>query len=96
LAALVSNLKSPEKNLEDLGFDPEVYSPYFKLINEDKVKALHDRKIRVIPWTVNETGDMERMKAMGVDGLITDFPNRARLLGLGLKGLPPPPPNGRK
>jgi glycerophosphoryl diester phosphodiesterase len=96
LAALVSNLKSPEKNLADLGFDPDVYSPHFKLISEDKVKALHDRKIRVIPWTVNETEDMEKMRAMGVDGLITDYPNRARQLGLGLKALPPAPTNGRK
>jgi glycerophosphoryl diester phosphodiesterase len=96
LAALVSNLKSPEKNLEDLGFEPEVYSPYFKLLSEDKVKALHEQKIRVIPWTVNEPEDMRKVKAMGVDGFITDYPNRARQLGLGLKALPPPPPNGRK
>jgi glycerophosphoryl diester phosphodiesterase len=94
MAALVSNLKSPEKNLADLGFNPEVYSPHFKLLGEDKVKALHDKKIRVIPWTVNEPDDMQKMKAMGVDGFITDYPNRARQLGLGLKALPPAPPNG--
>jgi glycerophosphoryl diester phosphodiesterase len=31
----------------------------------------------VIPWTVNEEKDMLVMKGMGVDGFITDYPNRA-------------------
>jgi glycerophosphoryl diester phosphodiesterase len=35
-------------------------------------------KLRVIPWTVNEIKDMEALQKMGVDGIITDFPNRAR------------------
>ena len=32
--------------------------------------------IRVIPWTVNEVKDMKALKQMGVDGIITDYPNR--------------------
>lgn len=43
-------------------------------------------KLRVIPWTVNEVEDMKRLKSWGVDGIITDYPNRAAELGLGLKG----------
>jgi glycerophosphoryl diester phosphodiesterase len=78
LAALVENIKSVEANLTDLGFSPSIYSPYFKLITKEKVDALHKRKIRVIPWTVNETSDMLSLKGMGVDGFITDYPDRAR------------------
>ena len=33
--------------------------------------------MKVIPWTINETDDMEKMVQMGVDGIITDYPNRA-------------------
>jgi glycerophosphoryl diester phosphodiesterase len=33
---------------------------------------------RVIPWTVNEPADMQRLAAWGVDGLITDVPDLAR------------------
>ena len=76
LAALVANLKGIEKNLEELGFKPDVYSPYFQLINSKKVKQLHAMGIQVIPWTVNASEDMKRIKAMGVDGIITDYPNR--------------------
>lgn len=78
LAALVENLKSIDANLKDLGFSPSIYSPHYKLLNKDKVKQLHKKKIRVIPWTVNEVSNMLSLKGMGVDGFITDYPDRAR------------------
>lgn len=76
LAALVSNMKGIEKNLEELGFTPAIYSPYYKLLSKDKVAELHQKGIKVIPWTVNDVATMKDVKAMGVDGLITDYPNR--------------------
>jgi glycerophosphoryl diester phosphodiesterase len=78
LALLVENLKSAEANLSDLGFNPSIYSPYYKLLSKEKVDYLHQRKIRVIPWTVNEVSEMLSMKGMGTDGFITDYPDRAR------------------
>lgn len=76
LAALVSNLKGIEKNLEQLGFIPDVYSPYFQLLTVEKVHRLHALGMKVIPWTVNTTAEMRRVKNMGVDGIITDYPDR--------------------
>lgn len=76
LAALVSNLKGIEKNIKDLGFQPDIYSPFYKLLNPKKVKQLHALGIKVIPWTVNTTPEMQKLRAMGVDGIITDYPNR--------------------
>lgn len=78
LAALVENTKSVENNLEALGFEPAIYSPYYRLLSKSKVDALHKRKIKVIPWTVNEISEMLALKGMGVDGFITDYPNRAK------------------
>ncbi|HRW99401.1 MAG TPA: glycerophosphodiester phosphodiesterase [Cyclobacteriaceae bacterium] len=78
LAALVENTKSVENNLEALGFEPTIYSPYYRLLSKSKVDALHKRKIKVIPWTVNEISEMLALKGMGVDGFITDYPNRAK------------------
>ena len=100
LAALVENKKSPEENLKDLGFVPSIYSPDFALLTKAKVKWLHTQKVdltatqkkekskvrlRVIPWTVNETKDMLVLKGMGVDGIITDYPDRAATYKLTLK-----------
>jgi glycerophosphoryl diester phosphodiesterase len=94
LAALVENVKSPESNLKSLGFTPSIYSPYYKLLNKEKIDYLHSlsvenpekakAKLRVIPWTVNEPSEMLELKAMGVDGLITDYPDRAASIGLTL------------
>ncbi|WP_371731978.1 glycerophosphodiester phosphodiesterase family protein [Spirosoma sp. KCTC 42546] len=77
LSALVENLRSPEKNIEELGFKPDIYSPYFRLLSRDKINRLHQQGIKVIPWTVNQRDDMTRLKEWGVDGLITDYPDRA-------------------
>jgi glycerophosphoryl diester phosphodiesterase len=94
LAALVENVKSIDSNLSALGFIPSIYSPYYKLLSREKVEYIHTlaptgledekQKLRVIPWTVNEIKEMEEVRAWGVDGLITDYPNRAAQIGLGL------------
>jgi glycerophosphoryl diester phosphodiesterase len=90
LAALVENKKSVEENLAELGFSPSIYSPYYMLLKAEDVKNLHDKKIRVIPWTVNEPSEMLALKGMNVDGFITDYPNRAakfkRTLNIQSKG----------
>ncbi len=80
LSALVENLRSLEKNLEELGFKPDVYSPHFRLLSKDKIIRLHEQGIKVIPWTVNQRDDMNRLKEWGVDGLISDYPDRASSL----------------
>ncbi len=85
LAALIENTKSIQANLSSLGFNPSVYSPHFKLLTKEKVTYLHSLHIRVIPWTVNEITDMNRMLQWGVDGFITDYPDRAASLGLGIQ-----------
>jgi glycerophosphoryl diester phosphodiesterase len=85
LAALVENLNPASSNLQALGFSPSIYSPDLKLLNQETVRFLQKKKIRVIPWTVNEVEDMKRAKGLGVDGFITDYPNRAAEQGFGLK-----------
>jgi glycerophosphoryl diester phosphodiesterase len=76
LALLVGNKDGIEKNLELLGFLPDTYSPHFSLVDEQIVKFCHQKGIKIIPWTVNEISDMEKMRNLKVDGIITDFPNR--------------------
>jgi glycerophosphoryl diester phosphodiesterase len=64
-----------EENLARLGFTPAFYNPHFSLVTEEMVKKCHAKKIRVTPWTVNNTSEMVKQKAMQVDGIITDYPN---------------------
>lgn len=51
-------------------------NPYFKLVNEQIVKEIHTKNFKVFPWTVNQQNDIESLKTMGVDGIISDFPDR--------------------
>ncbi len=76
LSALVER-EGVEPSLQKLGFLPDVFSPYFKQLTKRKLAMCHQKGIKVIPWTVNEIDDMLAMKALGTDGLITDYPDRA-------------------
>tara|TARA_R110001592_G_scaffold6425_1_gene34575 strand:+ start:2161 stop:3048 length:888 start_codon:yes stop_codon:yes gene_type:complete len=78
LVALVENAKGIDANLEALGFTPEVYSPYYILLKKEDIDLIHEKGMKVIPWTVNDRKDMERLVADGVDGVITDYPNLAK------------------
>ena len=51
------------------------------------VEAAHDRCLDVHPYTVNETAEMQRLIATGVDGMFTNFPDRLdAVLGKGAAG----------
>ena len=56
----------------------EAYSvnPYHKRMSLEFVSMAHGLGLKVYPWTVNEPGDIARAKAMGVDGIISDYPER--------------------
>jgi len=77
LALLVMNKDSIEKNLANLGFQPDTYSPHFSLVDEATVAYCRERKMKIVTWTVNEIADLERMKKFDLDGIITDYPDRA-------------------
>ncbi|MDH5474642.1 MAG: glycerophosphodiester phosphodiesterase family protein [Cyclobacteriaceae bacterium] len=81
LAALVDNQKSIQTNLANLGFKPNVYSCYYPLLDEGKVRYLQKNGMKVIPWTVNDTTIMNELVRWGVNGIITDYPDRAQELG---------------
>ncbi len=64
-----------EEQLKDLGFLPTIYSPHYTLITPALVKACHDKGMKIIPWTVNTKEEIKRLKAVRVDGIITDYPD---------------------
>jgi glycerophosphoryl diester phosphodiesterase len=76
LALLVESAAELPAALDSLGFTPFIYSPYFGDLTPELVALAKSKSMKVVPWTVNETTDMQRMIAMGVDGLISDYPDR--------------------
>jgi len=65
-----------EQHLEQLGFTPFFYNPQYQLVTPELIRKCHEKQIKIVPWTVQETDEMERLMAMGVDGIITDYPDR--------------------
>lgn len=76
LSALVDN-ESPSFVLKELGFTPAIYSSSYKQLDGARIAFSHANNMRVIPWTVNVREDIQKMIDLGVDGLITDYPNRS-------------------
>ncbi len=81
-AVLISgnDKRSLAQQIEALGYTPEMYSPHYSLVTPALVTDCHQRGIKLIPWTVNSMEEMRKLKAMGVDGIITDYPNYFSLL----------------
>lgn len=77
LGLLVENQDGVQRNIERLGFQPDVYSPHFRLVDEQTVTYCREKGIKIVPWTINEISDLERMKKFDLDGVITDYPDRA-------------------
>ncbi|MBO6575760.1 MAG: hypothetical protein JJ896_12220 [Rhodothermales bacterium] len=66
-----------EENLEVLGFVPDIYSPHHIPLTADIVAEVKSRGMLVLPWTVNQVSRMRDLLEMGVQGIITDYPDRA-------------------
>ena len=77
IAWLISNEQGFTQNLAQLSFVPDIYSPDYKLVDEELIRAAHALNIQVIPWTVNDADTMWKLRDWGIDGLITDYPDLA-------------------
>lgn len=75
LLILGTDKRTLDEQLNELGFVPTYYSPHYSLVTSELLKQCHQKNIRVIPWTVNTKKEIEQLKALGADGIITDYPN---------------------
>jgi glycerophosphoryl diester phosphodiesterase len=57
-------------------FQVPEYSSGLRVLTKRFVKTAHGLNLAVHVWTINETTDMQRLLARGVDGIITDYPDR--------------------
>jgi glycerophosphoryl diester phosphodiesterase len=76
--------KRPEGDLDAafarIGGYAEGLGPDKRLVNAEWIKAAHAHCLAVHPYTVNETEEMRRLLALGVDGMFTNFADRMRAL----------------
>lgn len=75
VALLIEENEDIQTKLNLLSYQPEIISPYFKLLDKEMISDYQSNGFLVIPWTINEVSDMERMLIYQVDGIITDYPD---------------------
>ncbi len=63
------------QQINKIGFIPTIYSPNVALVNEALIVECHKNNMKIIPWTVNDVATIEKLKTLGVDGIISDYPN---------------------
>lgn len=76
IAFLVEDDTPLAEALAKLTFTPNIYSPHFSAANETLLNEVRSREMELVVWTVNEPADIRRMRALGVDGIISDYPDR--------------------
>lgn len=77
---LINREESIEDKLKALEFEPEILGVYFKLLSKNVVSHYKSDGFLINAWTVNENSSMEKVMDFGVDGIITDYPNRLKTL----------------
>lgn len=76
IALLVDNQLGYVHNLQRLDFTPDIFSPDKAYVTQGMIDFFHEKDIKVIPWTVNDTLKMQELIQLGVDGIITDYPDK--------------------
>jgi len=62
--------------VDNMGFTPDILSPHHEMVTERFLTRAREAGMKTIPWTVNDVAEMQRLLSLGVDGIITDYPNR--------------------
>ena len=76
LSYLTNKEQDLEGLLDKLGFVPDWWSPNYEGITPENVKLAHEKGIKVVPWTVDDEGEIRRMIECDVDAIISNYPER--------------------
>nr|WP_288979719.1 glycerophosphodiester phosphodiesterase family protein [uncultured Allomuricauda sp.] len=53
-------------------------NPHFETLTKENTAKIHEEGLKVYTWTVNEPEDIQKMTEFGVDGIITNYPERVK------------------
>lgn len=78
ISLLINRDESIEEKLKQLDFTPEILGVYFKLLSEKMVSHYKNEGFLINAWTVNKITSLQKVVDLGIDGIITDYPNRLK------------------
>ena len=77
IGMLLKNPRFLKNHMLGLTFTPDTCAIYYKYATEKWLARIHGLGMKVLIWTENDKEDMRRHMLMGIDGIITDFPQLA-------------------
>ena len=76
LSYLTEDETDIETILTQISFKPQWWSPNHEVVTPENVAYCHKRGIKVVPWTVDEPEEIQRMADCGSDAIISNYPDR--------------------
>ena len=76
LSFLSEELSDFNQIKELLAFVPPIFSPDKDKVSRELILACHNNHIKIIPWTINDESEIKKFIEWGVDGIISDYPDR--------------------
>ena len=79
---ILSFLTEPEEGTDveaimaKLSFIPQWWSPESSEVTPENVAWCHSHGIRVVPWTVDDPAEMQRLVDCGVEAIISNYPDK--------------------
>jgi glycerophosphoryl diester phosphodiesterase len=73
IAFLTENRMCLKENLRILGFKPDIFSPYYRFLNNATIRLCKKMGIDLIVWTVNDINAINRLRNQGIRGIISDY-----------------------
>lgn len=71
----LSSNKEFEKEMKLLNFEPFGVGIDFNIISQKTIDLVHEKKQIIYGWTINDEENSKSLTSMGLDGVITDYPN---------------------
>ena len=71
-----TNVTDVEAALAKLDFTPTWISPHYSKTDKELVRICHEKGMRIVPWTVDKAEDIKEMLSLGVDAIISNYPDR--------------------
>ena len=71
----LSSNKEFEKQMKLLNFEPFGVGIDFNIISQKIIDLVHNKKQVIYGWTINDEENSKSLTSMGLDGVITDYPN---------------------
>ncbi|MCC7050910.1 MAG: glycerophosphodiester phosphodiesterase [Bacteroidia bacterium] len=79
-ALTVNNHLALLTNIRKAGIMPKVYNPNYLIVTKQIIDSCHLMGIKIVPWVVNDIKKAQELLDLGVDGLVTDYPNRMQFM----------------